>query len=141
MPTVNFPSLTTTSVVLSSHVGSLSVTGSVPATQSMIFRSPVLVVASAGWSRSMPVSTMPIVIPRPSQVGCAASNAAEPVSPIGMYGLSFGVAGPGGTCGCAGWLASGSGDGSGTIWSTSADCTASIELTASALSTAISTRR
>ena len=67
-----------------SHVGSSSVNGSVAVTQSVIFRSPVVVVASAGWSRSMPESTMPMVVPRPSQVGWAAVNCAAPVSPMGM---------------------------------------------------------
>ena len=38
----------------------------------------------------MPVSTMPIVTPRPSQVGLAAVKAAEPVSWIGMYGFDRG---------------------------------------------------
>ena len=36
-----------------------------------------------------------MVMPRPSQVGWAALNATEPVSRVGMYGLSSGVLGAG----------------------------------------------
>ena len=55
---------------------------------------------------------MPIVTPRPSQVGFADLKATAPVSFVGMYGLLFGVDGPGpvaATAGSAeGVLASGS---------------------------------
>ena len=40
---------------------------------------------------TLPVSTMPMVTPRPSQVGCAAKNCAAFVSRVGMYSLLFGV--------------------------------------------------
>ena len=72
------------------HVGSASLlvvpvkVGSVMVTQSTILRSPVDVVCRAGFARSTPLSTMAIVVPRPSQVGCAWTNWAAPVSPIGM---------------------------------------------------------
>ena len=133
--TVNVPFLALTSVVLRSQVGSLSVAGCVPAIHCTTFRAPVLVFVRLAWWRSTPVSTIPIVTLRPSHVGCAARNAAAWISPIGMYGLSFGVPAPGAGCGCAGWLASGDGSGSGTISSTSADWMASIDSTALTLST------
>ena len=56
------------------QVGSPSSVGSVPVTQSTILRSPVQVVVRLGWSSETPVSTMPIVTPRPSHVGCASEE-------------------------------------------------------------------
>src|SRR5687767_11407950 len=44
VPTVNVPAVTVTVVDIVTHVGSLSSTGWVPVTQSVILRSPVLVV-------------------------------------------------------------------------------------------------
>ena len=85
-----------TCAVMFTQVGSLSSNGSVYVIQSVTFRSPVLVVSRLGWSSETPVSRIPIVTPRPSQVGCAEVNCAAPVSPIGMYGLFLGVAAPGG---------------------------------------------
>ena len=66
-----------------------------PVTQSTILRSPVVVFCSAGWSRSTPESMTPMVTPRPSQALFASLNATEPMSRVGMYGLSFGVLAPG----------------------------------------------
>ena len=60
-------------------------------TQSTILRSPVLVLASAGWSRSTPESSTPIVTPRPSASGCAPLKATAPVSCVGRYGLTGAV--------------------------------------------------
>ena len=56
------------------QVGSPSSVGCVPVTQSTTFRSPVLVVVRLGWSSETPESTIPIVTPRPSQVGLASAN-------------------------------------------------------------------
>src|SRR6476469_7779736 len=81
------------------HVGSPSVSGSVYVTQSTIFRWPVLVTLTTGLSRSTPVSRMPIVVLRPSQVGWALTNCAAHVSFVGMYGLTRGVFASGGGCG------------------------------------------
>src|SRR5262249_39797575 len=81
------------------HVGSPSVSGSVYVTQSTILRSPVLVTLTTGLSRWTPRSRMPIVVPRPSQVGWASTNCAAPVSFVGRYGLTRGVSAPGGGCG------------------------------------------
>ena len=53
----------------------------------------------------MPVSTMPIVTPRPSQVGLAAVKSSEFVSCTGMYGFDRGVAALGGVCGVGSHLA------------------------------------
>jgi hypothetical protein len=73
-----------------------SVSGWVAVNQSTIFRSPVEVVCSHGLSRSTPESRMPIVTPRPSQVGCSFLNSTAPVSPVGRNGLSAAVSAPGG---------------------------------------------
>src|SRR4051812_27994303 len=82
---------------MSTQVGSLSVSGSVNVTQSMILRAPVLVVARLGWSSVMPESTMPTTTPRPSHAGCAATNCGDPTSRVGIYALVVGVSGPGGS--------------------------------------------
>jgi hypothetical protein len=69
------------------HVGSRPAPASkglVPVIQFSIFGSPVLVVVRLGWSNETPVSTMPIVTPRPSHVGCAFTNCAAFVSCVGM---------------------------------------------------------
>jgi hypothetical protein len=76
---VNVPPVIVVSAPLKArHVGSPSVAGSVYVTQSTILRSPVLVTLVTGLSRSTPVSRMPIVVPRPSHVGCALTNCAAP---------------------------------------------------------------
>ena len=85
-----------TSVSISRQVKSLSNTGSVAVNQSTIFRSPVDVVCSDGWSRSTPESMMPIVTPRPSHVGWAFLKETAPISCVGMYGFTAGVSAPGG---------------------------------------------
>ncbi len=46
---------------------------------------------------STPVSTMPIVTPRPSNLGFAATNCGAPVSCVGMYAFSGGVFSSGGS--------------------------------------------
>ena len=84
-----------TLVIMARHEPSLSSSGSVAVTQSTILRSPVLVVCRAGWSRSTPESMTPMVMPRPSQVGLAFLKAIDPMSRVGMYGLSLGVPAPG----------------------------------------------
>ena len=84
-----------TLVSIARQVASPSSSGSVEVTQSTILRSPVVVVASAGWSRSTPESRMPTVMPRPSYVRFLALNLTAPVSFVGMYGLASGVRGPG----------------------------------------------
>ena len=84
-----------TSVSMARQVPSPSNSGSVAVTQSTILRSPVVVVCSAGWSRSTPESMTPMVTPRPSQVGLAALKSTDPVSLVGMYGFASGVDGPG----------------------------------------------
>ena len=84
-----------TSVIMGRQVASLSRTGSVAVTQSTILRSPVVVFCRAGWSRSTPESRTPIVMPRPSYVGCDFLKSTEPMSCVGMYGLASGVFLPG----------------------------------------------
>ncbi len=69
--------------------------GFVYVTQSTIFGAPLVVVANAGWSNVIPVSSTPTVTPRPSHVGWASRNVAAPVSAIGMYGLCRPVPAPG----------------------------------------------
>ncbi len=81
---VNVPSVIVTVRSILIHDGSPSVTGSVNVTQFTIFRSPVEVVCNDGWPTSTPVSRWPMVMPRPSQVGCAATNCGAPVSRVGM---------------------------------------------------------
>ena len=94
---MKLPPATVTVVFITIQVGSLSVSGSVAVTHSVTLRSPVVVVRRAGWVRSMPVSSWPMVTPRPSHVGCAATNCAAPVSWVGMYGFAFGVDDDGGS--------------------------------------------
>src|ERR671913_204211 len=84
-----------TEVIMARQDPSLSRSGWVPVTQSTILRSPVVVVCSAGWSRSTPESMTPIVIPRPSHAGFASLKSTDPMSRVGMNGLSFGVLAPG----------------------------------------------
>ena len=97
-----------------------SSSGSVAVTQSTILRSPVVVVCSAGWSRSTPESMMPMVTPRPSHCGFAALKASAPVSFVGMYGFTAPVSppGPASVWACAAVLApfgAASGAGSGSL--------------------------
>src|ERR687898_2684213 len=84
-----------TEVIMARQDPSLSRSGWVPVTQSTILRSPVVVVCSAGWSRSTPESMTPIVIPRPSHAWLASLKSTDPMSRVGMKGLSFGVLAPG----------------------------------------------
>src|SRR3954451_22139807 len=90
-----------TAVIMARQEPSLSSNGSVAVTQSTIFRWPVVVFCSAGWSMSTPESMMPMVTPRPSQVGCFFLNSTEPVSLVGRYGFAAGVVAPGPAGGAA----------------------------------------
>ena len=129
-----------TARLIRSHVASPpatsepSVTGSVAVNVSTILRSPVEVFCSAGCARSTPLSRMPMVVPRPSQVGCWRLKTIEPVSRVGMNGLSSAVVAPGppvtGGCFGPGW--SGRASGSGT---TSSRSSASIDGSATVCST------
>ena len=63
--------------------------------QSMILRSPVLVVCSAGVSRSMPESMTAIVVPRPSHFGCGEGELRGAGVAGGHVGVARGVLAPG----------------------------------------------
>ena len=119
--------------VIFSQVPSPS-SGEVAVNVSTILRSPVDVRCSAGCARSTPLSRMPMVVPRPSQVGCWRLKTTEPVSLVGMNGLSSAVPAPGppvtGGCFGPGW--SGRTSGSGT---TSSRSSASIDGSATVSST------
>ena len=109
--------------------------------QSTIFGRPVVVVCSAGMSRSIPESRIAIVVPRPSHCGLARANWAACVSPVGRYGLIRGVLASGGVCGIGCWAPSGCGSSIGTSPSTSTASTALSRAACSAFPVGISTLR
>src|SRR6185503_4395176 len=58
--------------------------------------SSAFAVRSSGNRRSIFVSTTATTTPRPSNVGCAATNWAAPIAPLGKYGFIAGVSRSGG---------------------------------------------